>query len=98
MATIVLSAAGMALGGSIGGTTLGLSNAVIGRAIGATLGRFIDQRVMGGSDAVETGRIDRFRLTGASEGAAIPQIHGQMRVGGQVIWATRFLEIGRAHV
>jgi len=92
MATIVLSAAGMALGGSIGGTTLGLSNAVIGRAIGATLGRFIDQRVMGGSDAVETGRIDRFRLTGASEGAAIPQIHGQMRVGGQVIWATRFLE------
>ena len=92
MATIVLSAAGMALGGSIGGTTLGLSNAVIGRAIGATLGRVIDQRVMGGSDAVETGRIDRFRLTGASEGSAIPQIHGQMRVGGQVIWATRFLE------
>ena len=37
MATIVLSAAGMALGGSIGGTVLGLSMATIGRAAGATL-------------------------------------------------------------
>ena len=32
MATIVLSAAGMDLGGSLGGSVLGLSSAVIGRA------------------------------------------------------------------
>ena len=71
MATILLSAAGAAVGAGFGGTVLGLSGAVIGRAVGATLGRVIDQRLLGsGSDAVEIGRIDRFRLMGASEGAA----------------------------
>ena len=93
MATIVLSAAGMALGGSIGGSVLGLSSAVIGRAAGAALGRAIDERLLGsGSAPVETGRVDRFRLTGASEGEAVPCIHGAVRIGGQVIWATRFQE------
>ena len=88
MATIVLSAAGFAAGASIGGTALGLSSAVIGRAIGATVGRVIDQRLLGsGSDAVETGRVERFRLTGASEGAGIAQVYGRMRISGQVIWA-----------
>ncbi|MFT4149974.1 MAG: glycoside hydrolase TIM-barrel-like domain-containing protein [Paracoccaceae bacterium] len=93
MATILLSAAGAALGAGFGGTVLGLSGAVIGRAVGATLGRVIDQKIMGlGSDAVEVGRIDRFRVMGASEGSAIPRVWGRQRVSGQVIWATRFLE------
>ncbi len=93
MATILLSAAGAALGAGFGGTVLGLSGAVIGRAIGATLGRVIDQRLMGaGSEAIEVGRIDRFRLMGASEGSAVPQLWGRMRVAGQVIWATEFQE------
>ena len=93
MATILLSAVGAGLGAGFGGTVLGLSGAVIGRAVGATLGRVIDQRLMGaGSDAVETGRVERFRLTGASEGSAVARVFGRMRVGGQVIWATRFLE------
>lgn len=92
MATLVLSAAGAALGGGFGGTVLGLSGAVIGRAAGATLGRAIDQRLMGGSEPVEMGRIDRMRLPAASEGAAVPRLWGRMRLGGQVIWATRFAE------
>ncbi len=93
MATILLSAAGAAIGGGFGGSVLGLSGAVIGRAIGATLGRVIDQRLMGsGSSAVETGHVDRFRLTAASEGAPVGQVWGRMRVAGQVIWASRFLE------
>ena len=93
MATIVLAAAGMALGGSIGGSVLGLSMSVIGRAAGAAIGRSIDQRLLGsGSDPVETGRVDRFRLTGASEGSPVGQIHGRIRVAGQVIWATQFTE------
>lgn len=93
MATIVLSAAGMAIGGSVGGSVFGLGMATIGRAVGAAVGRVIDQRIMGaGSEAVETGQIDRFRLTGASEGAGISQTFGRMRVAGQVIWATQFLE------
>lgn len=93
MATILLSAAGAALGGLSSGTFLGLTGAVIGRAVGATLGRVIDQRLLGaGSEVIEQGRLDRFRLTGASEGAAVARLFGQMRLGGQVIWATRFKE------
>ena len=93
MATILLSAAGAAVGAGFGGTVLGLSGAVIGRAVGATLGRAIDQRLLGaGSAAVEHGRIDRLRLTGASEGAALGMVWGRMRVAGQVIWASPFAE------
>jgi hypothetical protein len=93
MATILLSAAGAAVGAGFGGTALGLSGAVIGRAIGATVGRVIDQRILGnGSEAVEVGKVERFRLMGASEGAAIPQVWGRVRVAGQVIWSSRFLE------
>ncbi|SFI38221.1 baseplate multidomain protein megatron [Jannaschia pohangensis] len=93
MATLVLGAVGAAIGGSLGGSFLGLSAAVIGRAAGATVGRLIDQTVLGaGSDAVEHGRIDRLRISGASEGAAIPRVMGRTRIGGQIIWATRFKE------
>jgi hypothetical protein len=96
MATLVLSAAGAAIGAGFGGTVLGLSGAVIGRAIGATLGRAIDQRLLGaGSDSVDVGRIDRLRLTAAGEGAPIGQVWGRMRIGGHVIWATDFAETVR---
>ena len=93
MATIVLSAAGAAVGGSIGGTLAGLSSVAVGRAVGATLGRVIDQRLLGqGGQAVETGRVDRFRLTSSGEGEAIAQLYGSMRIGGHVIWASQFRE------
>ena len=93
MATLLLSAAGAALGSSFGGSVLGLSASVIGRAAGATLGRVIDARIMGaGSPTVETGRIDRFRVSGASEGAPMAKVHGRVRIAGQVIWSSRFLE------
>ncbi len=93
MATIVFSAVGAAIGGGIGGSVLGLSAAVIGRAVGATIGRAIDQKLMGtGSQVVETGRVERFRLMGASEGSTVMQTWGRMRMAGQVIWATRFQE------
>jgi hypothetical protein len=96
MATLVFSAVGAALGSGFGGTVLGLSGLVIGRAIGATVGRVIDQKLLGaGSEPVEVGRLDRLRLTGASEGAAIAQIWGRMRIAGQVIWASEFQEHAR---
>ena len=94
MATILLSAAGAAIGGSVGGTLAGLSSVAIGRAVGATLGRVIDERILGqGSAAVETGRVERFRLTQAADGAPIAQVYGRMRVGGQVIWVSDFQEM-----
>ncbi|MDF1854913.1 glycoside hydrolase/phage tail family protein [Pseudooceanicola sp.] len=94
MATIILSAVGAAVGGSIGGSVLGLSSVAIGRLAGATLGRVIDQRLLGqGADVVETGQVDRFRLTGAGEGDPVARVYGRMRVSGQVIWASAFEEI-----
>jgi len=93
MATILLSAAGAAIGGSIGGSALGLSAVALGRFAGAAIGRSIDQRLLGrGSEAVEVGRVDRFRLTGTGEGEAKARIFGRMRVAGQVIWASQFAE------
>ena len=93
MATLILSAAGAALGANIGGSVLGLSGAVLGRAAGATLGRLIDQRLLGqGSAAVDTGRIERLRLTGAGEGVPLPRLWGRLKLPGHVIWASNFEE------
>ncbi|MDO5528364.1 MAG: glycoside hydrolase/phage tail family protein [Paracoccus sp. (in: a-proteobacteria)] len=94
MATILLSAVGASVGAGFGGAVLGLSGAVIGRAVGATIGRALDQRLLGGgSQAVETGGIDRLRLQTAGEGLPIPVIWGQMRVAGHVIWAAPLKEM-----
>lgn len=93
MATLVLSAVGAAIGSGVSGTFLGLTGMVMGRAIGATVGRMIDQRLMGGgSQVIETGRIERLRVTGASEGAPVPLVWGRVRLGGQVIWSSEFRE------
>lgn len=94
MATLLLSAAGAALGANFGGAVLGLSGMVIGRAVGATVGRLIDQRLLGaGSGAVETGGIDRLQVTGAGEGVPLQRLWGRMRVAGHIIWASDFNEI-----
>ncbi|MFK7834894.1 MAG: glycoside hydrolase TIM-barrel-like domain-containing protein [Sulfitobacter sp.] len=93
MATVLFSVAGAAIGGSVGGTLAGLSSVAIGRAVGATLGKVIDQRLLGqGGEAIESGKVDRFRLTSAGEGDPIAQLYGRMRLGGHVIWASDFVE------
>lgn len=94
MATILLSAAGAAIGGSVGGTVLGLTGAVIGRAVGASLGGIIDQKLFGqAAPMVETGRVESFRVQSAQEGTVIPRVMGRMRIGGQMIWSSRFKEM-----
>ncbi|MBB5516544.1 hypothetical protein FHS89_002575 [Rubricella aquisinus] len=95
MATVILAAAGAAAGSAVGGAFLGLSSAAIGQAIGATIGAGIDQRLTGGaggSYATERGRVETFRMQGASEGTALPYVAGRMRLPGQLIWSTRFKE------
>lgn len=89
MATLVLSAAGAAVGGAVGGPL----GAMAGRALGAVGGGLIDQQVFGrGSQTVETGRVEAFRVQGGAEGAAVHRLFGRMRVAGQMIWSTDFLE------
>ncbi|PCJ76659.1 MAG: host specificity protein [Rhodobacteraceae bacterium] len=93
MATLVLSAVGGAIGASAGGAAFGLSSVVIGRALGATAGRLLDGRLMGGGSApVARGQVENFRVLGAREGAKISRVFGAMRVSGQIIWSTKFQE------
>ncbi|MEM9765320.1 MAG: glycoside hydrolase TIM-barrel-like domain-containing protein, partial [Pseudomonadota bacterium] len=93
MATLVLAAAGSSIGGAIGGSVLGLGAATLGQAAGAVGGSFIDQAVLGrGSGALEVGRARALRLQSATEGAPLPISYGRMRIGGTVIWSTRFFE------
>ena len=93
MATLVLAAAGSALGGAVGGSVAGLGALAIGKAAGAVLGSAIDQRILGGGSApVETGRVDRFRVMGSSEGAPIARVFGRVRLAGHLTWSSRFLE------
>lgn len=93
MATVLLSAAGSAVGGAIGGSVLGIGAATLGNAVGAVAGSIIDQRILGqGSRAVAVGRARSLRIQSSTEGAPIPVVFGRMRVAGQIIWSTRYLE------
>ncbi|TVQ55956.1 MAG: host specificity protein [Rhodobacteraceae bacterium] len=96
MATLVLASAGAALGGALGAAVFGgagaTAGALVGRAAGGLIGGALDQRLLGGAAAVETGRASGFRVMGAREGAPIPRVFGRMRVAGNVIWASRFHE------
>ena len=72
----------------------GLTGAVIGRAVGASLGGLIDQRLFAqAAPLVETGKVESFRVQSAQEGVVIPRVMGRMRIGGQMIWSSRFKEV-----
>jgi len=90
MATLFLQAAGSALGSSIGGQF----GAVLGQAAGSLAGAAIDRALFGaGTGAVRDGsRLTSLAGLTSTEGAPIPRVYGRVRVGGQVIWATRFEE------
>lgn len=95
MATLVLGAAGAALGGAIGGTILGISAATIGGFIGSTIGSAVDSWIVSSlapAQRIEGARLDTLRITASTEGAVIPRVFGRMRMGGNVIWATDFRE------
>jgi len=93
MATLLLSAAGASVGSAIGGSFLGIGAATIGQAAGGVAGALIDQAILGGgSKAVESGRARALRIQASTEGAPVPLVYGRMRVGGQLIWSTRYLE------
>jgi hypothetical protein len=95
MATLVLGAAGAALGGSIGGAILGVGAATIGGAIGTGVGSVVDSWIVSSlapMQRIEGPRLDALRITSSAEGAVIPRLHGRMRMGGNIVWATDFRE------
>lgn len=87
MATILFQAAGAALGGVFGPV-----GAIIGRAAGALAGSMLDRSLINGGRTISGARLATARIPGADEGTAVNRVYGSARVGGTLIWATRFEE------
>ena len=87
MATLLLQAAGATVGGLFGPV-----GAIIGRAAGALAGNLIDRSIISNWTSVEGTPLDSARIPGAQEGTAVSRVYGTARVGGTLIWATRFVE------
>lgn len=87
MATILLQAAGAYLGGFLGSVS-----GALGSAAGAIAGYMVDSALINGTRRVEGPRLASARPFTAEEGAPIPRLYGTARLGGTLIWATRFEE------
>ena len=100
MATLALAAVGAAVGSSLlptGISILGtaLTGAQLGAQLGSLAGSYVDNALFGSSGqsrAVEGPRLTNLHLTASTEGAPVPRLYGKARLGGQVIWATDFVE------
>ncbi|MFN3867611.1 MAG: glycoside hydrolase/phage tail family protein, partial [Hyphomicrobiaceae bacterium] len=100
MATLALAAVGAAVGSTLlpaGISVLGatVSGATIGAQIGAFAGSYVDQMLLGpsgGGGAVHGPRLSELHVTSSTEGAPMPRVYGQARLGGQVIWADEIEE------
>ncbi|MFD2250647.1 hypothetical protein FHS82_001602 [Pseudochelatococcus lubricantis] len=91
MATLVLQVAGAAVGGLVGGPV----GAIAGRALGGLAGAMIDSTLFaqgGGTQYREGPRLADMDGLTSTEGAPVPRVYGRARIGGQLIWATRFEE------
>ena len=88
MATLVLSAAGSALGAAFGPF-----GAIAGRALGAAAGYAVDNWLFGRKQTASDGaRLTTTDIQTSTEGAVIGRLFGRARVSGEIIWATRFEE------
>ncbi|NGO53630.1 baseplate multidomain protein megatron [Allomesorhizobium camelthorni] len=87
MATILLQAAGAFVGG-----LLGPAGSAIGAAAGALAGYAVDQALINGTRRIEGPRLSGARPFTAEEGASLARVYGTARIGGTLIWATRFEE------
>ena len=95
MASLALGIAGTALGGSIGGTIFGLSAAAVGGMVGSAVGSVVDSMILASmmpDQRIEGQRLESLSVTTSTEGAVLPRVHGRMKVGGNIIWATDFRE------
>jgi hypothetical protein len=102
MATLLLGVASSGLA-----TATGVTAAAAGGSIGASfvqagigavsviLGSYIDNLLFGGiRDRTHEGpRLTELKITGSTEGAPILEVFGNVRVAGQLIWATRHNQI-----
>ncbi|HEY4193847.1 MAG TPA: glycoside hydrolase/phage tail family protein [Mesorhizobium sp.] len=87
MATILLQAAGAYLGGFLGSV-----GGAIGSAAGAVAGYVVDRALINSTQHIEGPRLTSARPFTAEEGVSIARLYGTARIGGILVWATRFEE------
>lgn len=80
MATLVLTVVGGAIGGPLGA------------ALGSALGQSIDRNLIFRPKGREGPRLSDLSVQTSTYGAAIPRLHGSLRVAGTVIWSTDLIE------
>ena len=98
MATLALGIAGAAIGTGVASaaglaaswTFLGLSAAAWGWTIGSALGSYL---FAPDSPDIEGARLGDLKIDSAGYGGAIPRVYGNMRLPGNLIWATEKLEV-----
>ncbi|HMB12094.1 MAG TPA: hypothetical protein VKP01_15970, partial [Saliniramus sp.] len=90
MTTMILQTAGQAIGGAVAGPV----GAMLGQTLGTMAGSAIDGALFATHEyrVLEGPRLAEMQGLASSEGAPIPRVYGRARIGGQVIWATRFEE------
>lgn len=88
MATMVLSVAGAAIGGALGGPW----GAFAGRAIGALAGSVIDAALFGQKQRIEGPRLADTKVSTSTYGVPIALLFGTVRIGSNVIWASDLRE------
>lgn len=84
MATLVFQAVGTFLGGPIGGT--------IGAAIGSYVDSYAITQLFGTTVKQQGPRMDSLQVQASTEGAALPEVAGGVRIAGQIIWAANYKE------
>lgn len=86
MATLLLQAAGAAVG-----SLFGPLGTIVGRAVGGLAGYTVDQALFG--QRREGARLSDLTPQTSTEGTPIPRLYGRARISGQVIWATNYEEV-----
>ena len=90
MATLVLQAAGAYLGGLLGGV-----GATLGTAAGALAGYVLDRALINGTQHIQGARLSAMQPLTGEDGANLARAYGTVRLGGTLIWATRFEEASK---
>jgi len=98
MASLVLGAAGSAIGGallpgSVSAFGLSVGGATIGGFAGDLAGSAVDSALF--ASDIQGPRLEELQLQRSTEGAGMALVYGKARLAGQVIWAARFVESQR---
>lgn len=92
MAQIVLQTIGAAVGRKIGGSI----GALILSQVGSYVGGRIDQQIFGGGrNAIDGPRLTENPVMQSVEGSPMSRLWGRHRLGGELVWTTRFKETVR---